>query len=392
MADLADLMVSNQASILIVDDHPENLLTLEAILGDLGHPLVRANSGEEALKRVLRQDFAVLLLDVQMSGMDGFETAALIKQRERSKHTPIIFITAINRSEAHVFRGYSVGAVDYLFKPLEPEILRAKVLAFVELYLKNQQVEQQARQIERMNRELRHQLETVNGLNANLELLNSEMESFSYSASHDLRAPLRSINGFSQALLEDYGDQLDTDGHDYLNRIQAACRKMAQLIDSLLKLSQLTREPMQTVTLDLSAQVHAAVRALGSTEADRVVTVMVEDGIIVRADENLLQLAVDNLVGNAWKFTRHQLEPKIEFGTLHRDGQRVYFVRDNGVGFDMKFADQMFSAFYRLHTESEFEGTGIGLATVQRIIHRHGGTLWAESIPDQGATFYFTLK
>ncbi|MEH2171716.1 sensor histidine kinase [Nostoc sp.] len=226
---------------------------------------------------------------------------------------------------------------------------------------------------------------------AQLEATNKEMEAFSYSVSHDLRAPLRSIDGFSQALLEDYADKLDALGQNYLQRVRAATQRMAQLIDDLLNLSRLTRSEMRYEKVDLSALVEAIATDLHKTQPERQVEFVIMPGLVANGDAHLLRIVLENLLGNAWKFTGKHQKARIEFGLLQQNDTDVYFVRDDGTGFDMAYVEKLFGAFQRLHAMTEFEGTGIGLATVQRIIHRHGGRVWAESAVEQGATFYFTL-
>lgn len=224
-----------------------------------------------------------------------------------------------------------------------------------------------------------------------LEAANKELEAFSYSVSHDLRAPLRSIDGFSQALLEDYTDKLDAEGKDHLQRVRAAAQRMGQLIDDLLNLSRVTRSEMHREPVDLSALVRTIVADLRKREPDRQVILVIAEGLVVKGDANLLRLVLENLLSNAWKFTGHRACARIEFGVIQRNGIPTYFVRDDGVGFDMAYVGKLFGAFQRLHDRSQFQGTGIGLVTVQRIIHRHGGHIWAEAAVEQGATFYFTV-
>ena len=250
--------------------------------------------------------------------------------------------------------------------------------------------EAQARadEISRLNAELEQR---VRERTAQLEATNKELESFSYSVSHDLRAPLRSIDGFSQALLEDYGDRLDEEGQDYLRRVRLASQRMAQLIDDLLNLSRLTRAEMRREMVDLSALAREIAAELRRSQRQREATFVIAGGLVAEGDGRLLRIALENLLGNAWKFTAGRPHARIEFGATTDHDRPVYFVRDNGAGFDMAYADKLFGAFQRLHAVTEFEGTGIGVATVQRIIHRHGGRIWAEGAVDQGATFYFTL-
>ncbi len=392
-----------KVNILLVDDRPENLDALESVLADLGQNLVRAASGREALRRVLQQDFAAILLDVQMPGMDGFETAEAIRERERSQHTPILFITAVGKSEPEVFKGYSVGAVDYVFKPFVAEILKAKVRVFVDLFQMRRQIEQQAAQLVAYTQQLE-------AANQQLEALNHELEAFSYSVSHDLRAPLRGMDGFSRILMDEFADQLNEKGRGYLQRIQTATERMGQLIDDLLQLSRVTRAEFHTGPVNLSEIARSIAADLRQSAPERHVEFVIPDGVTARGDARLLRAALDNLLGNAWKYTGKHETARIEFGSILDFGMRIsegdsastalpqsairnpiFFVKDDGAGFDMAYADKLFGPFQRLHSESEFSGTGIGLATVQRIIRRHGGRLWAEGEVEKGATFYFTL-
>jgi PAS domain S-box-containing protein len=221
-----------------------------------------------------------------------------------------------------------------------------------------------------------------------LELANKELESFSYSVSHDLRAPLRAIDGFSQALLEDYGDSFDERGRSYLDRVRRAAQRMADLIDALLKLAKVARATITTSRVDIAALSQGVVEDLRASEPDRPVEVVIQPDVYVGGDPNLIGAALQNLIGNAWKFTRRAAAPKIEVG---RNSAGEIFVRDNGAGFDMSYQNKLFGAFQRLHSTDEYEGTGIGLATVARIIHRHGGSIRAEGVVGAGATFYFTL-
>jgi PAS domain S-box-containing protein len=225
-----------------------------------------------------------------------------------------------------------------------------------------------------------------------LESVNHELEAFSYSVSHDLRAPLRAVDGFSRILLDEYADRLDDTGRDRLRRVRTAAQRMATLIDDLLKLSRITRSELKREDIDLSALAAEVIDELRNQEPNRVVQCTIQPGLIVWGDARLLRIVLDNLLGNAWKFTSKQPEAQIEFGMQMQDDEPVYFVRDNGAGFDMAYAEKLFGAFQRLHDTNEFSGTGIGLATAQRIIHKHGGRIWAESKVEQGAIFYFTLE
>ncbi|MFZ3137688.1 MAG: PAS domain S-box protein [Thermodesulfovibrionales bacterium] len=246
--------------------------------------------------------------------------------------------------------------------------------------------------------ELKQAEEEISELNAmlqrralELEAINKELEAFSYSVSHDLRAPLRSIDGFSQALLEDYFEKLDGEGRDYLQRIRRASQHMGQLIDDLLNLSRVARNEMHQDLVDLSELVRTIASDLQTARGDRIVKFIIEEGVMVKGDARLLTILLENLIGNAWKFTGKTSDSIIQFGVIQYEGKQAYFIRDNGAGFDMTYANKLFGAFQRLHTQAEFPGTGIGLAIVYRIVQRHGGKVWAEGEAGKGATFYFTL-
>lgn len=223
------------------------------------------------------------------------------------------------------------------------------------------------------------------------EAANRELEAFNYSVAHDLRAPLRGIDGFSQVLLEDYGNSLDVAGQNYLRRVREGAQRMSRLIDGLLALSRVARINIRSQRVDLSELARATAERLKESQPERVVEFVIEEGLAESGDGPLLGAVIENLLGNAWKFTRREASPRIEFGCVRQERHNAYFVRDNGAGFDMAYASKLFGVFQRLHTTTDFEGTGVGLATVQRIVNRHGGRVWAEGAVGQGASFYFTL-
>jgi len=363
-------MTAARPSVLLVDDVEANLIAMEGQLASLPCDLVRAGSGNEALRHLLRRDYAVMLLDVQMPQMDGYEVARHARNNPATRDVPIIFVTASHDSEENLLRGYGSGAVDYLFKPVNPRILRSKVQVFLDLCLGRWQLAS----------EIQAHKKTM-----------GELEAFNYSVSHDLRAPLRPLDGFSQALLEEYGDKLDDQAKDYLTRIRAAAQRMGQLIDDLLGLSQVRRARIARERVDLAALAEAIVGELRRNEPSRDVRFVAETDLEVSGDPRLLRIALENLLRNAWKFTHKKPGAVIELGKRTEPGRTVYLVRDNGAGFDPEYAERLFQPFRRLHSDAEFEGTGIGLAIVARIIEGHGGTIWAEASPDQGATFFFTL-
>jgi light-regulated signal transduction histidine kinase (bacteriophytochrome) len=247
--------------------------------------------------------------------------------------------------------------------------------------IERQQAEEQVRQL---NLDLQKR-------NAELSTINQELESFAYSVSHDLRAPLRSIDGFSQAILEDYYEQIDATGQDYLRRIRSATQRMGQLIDDLLSLSRVTRSDLKQELVDLSAIALAITSDLRQSAPDRDVQFVIQEGLRVSGDSHLLRVVLVNLLENAWKFTSRKPQARIEFGVVNDTGKKIYFIKDDGAGFDMAYSHKLFGAFQRLHSMADFPGNGIGLATIQRVIHRHGGRVWAEGAVGQGATFYFTL-
>ncbi len=249
----------------------------------------------------------------------------------------------------------------------------------------------QARLHERVRRQAQELEIRVRERTRELETANKELESFSYSVSHDLRGPLRGIDGFSELLSSEYRDKLDDNGQRYLGRIRASVQRMGELIDDLLLLSQVSRAELRREPVSISDVARAALAELRASEPGRKVRCEIQDRLVGQADRRLIRVVLDNLLGNAWKFTSKTTDPRIEFGAEQREGIPAYFVRDNGAGFDMAYVEKLFHPFQRLHHDSEFAGTGIGLATVRRIVGRHGGRVWAQGRVDGGATFFFTL-
>ncbi len=324
-----------RVGVLIVDDDATKRFALRTILSPLDEDIVEASSGADALRQLLRSEFAVVLLDVRMPIMDGFETAQLIRQRPRSEVTPIVFA------------------------PVVPAIMRAKVGVFVELYRAQQEL-----------RRYRTQLETlVEERTIALTAINRELEAFSYAVSHDLRAPLKQFDGLSKTLLENNGKLLD-------KRTTANLKKMREASERMMDVSALSGQ--------LIGELQAASPA-------RKVEVEIAPGVILSGDRRLVRILLANLINNAWKFSGSKKPARISVGSEVVEGETRVFVKDNGVGFDMIDSHRLFGAFQRLHSQSEFAGAGIGLATARRIVNRHGGRIWAEGAVGDGATFYFVI-
>jgi light-regulated signal transduction histidine kinase (bacteriophytochrome) len=354
----------------VIEDNAEMRRFLVECLGT-DYRVVTAANGRVGLARALELRPDLILTDLMMPELSGDQ---LVRELRGGAHpemdaTPIVLLTAKADEEVRVDL-LRAGASDYLMKPFSVEELSARVGNLVAARLATTRLERLAAQLEQTNREL---------------------ESFSYSVSHDLRAPLRRITGFNQLLLEDCKDQLDVRGQDYLARITDSTERMGLLIDDLLELSRAARGPLNLGRVDLSELARAAVEDLRRGDQERSVEIAIEEGLMAQGDARLLRIVLDNLLGNAWKYTRKTERPRVTFGAKTLQREICYFVGDNGVGFDPAYADRLFAPFQRLHSEQEFAGTGIGLATVQRIVHRHGGKVWAEAKEGEGATFYFYL-
>ncbi len=382
--------------ILAVDDSATYLNELGSALRGEGYDVVLARSGEEALDLLAVQPVDCVLLDLLMPGLGGQETCRRIKAAPVVRDIPLIMLTALE-DRAAMLDGLGAGADDFISKSSEFEVLKARVRA----QLRRKQFEDENRRIreELLRKELEaaearatRDLAQVRALLVDeLQRKNRELEAFSYSVSHDLRAPLRSIDGFSHALMQDYADRLDADGRDYLRRVRAGAQRMAELIDDLLQLSRVSRAEIRRQPVDLSVLARQIIEELRAHDPERTVAVHVQDGAVIHADGPLMRIVLENLLGNAWKFTSRAPVARIEFGVRDAPDGRVYFVRDTGAGFPMAYVDKLFAPFQRLHSENDFPGTGIGLATVQRVIDRHGGRVWAEGIVGSGATFFFTV-
>ncbi len=378
-------------NVLLVDDEARNLDVLESILDSPDYRLVRAKSADEALRALVDHEFAVIVLDIRLPGTSGYELAQIIKRRKRTQHIPIIFLTAYFQEDEHILKGYGAGAIDYLSKPCKPEVLRSKVGSFVDLFRTSHALQaeiQERRQAEQRIRELNEQLSQRV---AELAAANEELEAFNYSISHDLRAPLRQVVGFINLLVEAADGTLNDTAGEYLALIENSAATMGCLIDDLLAFSQLGRTEIHPAPLNLRNLLDQTLKTLEPAMQGRVIEWKIGALPEVHGDGAMIRQVLMNLIDNAIKFTRPRERAEIEIGSMVDLGMDVVFVLDNGVGFDPRYAERLFGVFQRLHSRNEFEGTGIGLAIVDRIVRRHGGRAWAESSPEHGAKVFFSL-
>ncbi len=510
--------MSDRQKILIVDDKKGNLVALERVLHDLDVEIIQVDCGNEALKATLNHDFALAILDVQMPEMDGYELAEYIRSEDKTKHLPMIFLSAVYSDESHVFKGYEAGGVDFVTKPYNPYYLISKVKVFLQLdkqkkellekieleksrnylesilmsvndsivvfslegkiktvnkaalslwgYKYEEMIGTEALQLfdsdiytswlyslrnheaspkktgcafhkiettivkknkvevpalisgsallnrsgaiqgavlvavditDRKKAELKiHKLneeleERVKERTHQLEISIKDMESFSYSVSHDLKTPLRAISGFTYALYEDYFEKLDDEGKGLIKIIVDNTRKMGEIIEDLLSFSRLGRKDVVKKSVDLTQIFVNSFNELKSLSPARKINLIITQLLPTSADASLIQHVITNLLTNAFKFTKLREEAEIEVGSFEKNQQTIYYVKDNGIGFDMKYADKLFSVFQRLYNSVDYEGSGVGLAIVYKVIYKHGGQVWTEAEENKGATFYFSL-
>ena len=494
-------MTWNTSRILAVDNEPTGVKLLKAILLPVGYEVLEAFSGQEALDTIAREHVDLVLLDIMMPGMDGFEVTRRIRKDETTRFVPVVLLTALNDTEDRV-TGIEAGCDDFISKPFDRNEILARVKMLVTMNYYRQQVEEKeqdaleysqsvlntvreplivldqdlkvvsasrsfyeffkvktvdtvgqliydlgnkqwdipklrelletilpqkasfdnyevehdfftigrrimllnARQIQRkmwkeriillaieditQRREIEKGLEKAR---AELEFANKGLESFSYTLSHDLRNPLTSIGGYAWILNLDYGEMIGPKGKVIIDGIISNTNKMTQLINDMLDLARINRTEMNCTTVNLTEMVTLLVKENQQRDPERKIEFVIAENLQVQGDENLLKLAVENLFNNAWKFTSKRAAARIEVGSKQKDNQTVYFIKDNGAGFDSKRAGKMFMPFQRFHASSDFQGTGVGLSIVQSVIQRHRGRIWAESIVDEGTTFFFTI-
>ena len=392
----------SQFKVLLVDDRDENLFALETILKNENYQLVKARSGKEALAFLLKDlDFHLIIMDVLMPGMNGFETAALIYSRDKLKNIPIIFLTAMD-IEGNIYKGYQAGAIDYISKPVIPELLKVKVRAFVELSEKNRELVRQEKKLRAANRKLEWEIGERKLSEAKVKALNEDLakkleqlqslDSFNYSISHDLMSPLNSITGLTGLLQTMYPEKFDKEVLEIVNHIMGSVDRMSKLIKDLLTFSRQANAEISKKEVSMNVMVKEVMEEISLTMPVADAQIVIHDLPSAYCDVNMLKQVWTNLISNAIKYSQKKPEPKVEIGAVEDSGELVYFVKDNGAGFNMAHYNKLFSIFQRLHSESEFNGTGIGLAVVKRIIERHDGKIWAESEIGKGSDFYFTLK
>ena len=368
-------MTSKAIKLLIVDDKPENLVALEELLKDPERVMMRAESGNQALRLLLQHDFAVVLLDVQMPGMDGFETATLMRGADATRSVPIIFLTAGDRTEERAFRGYEVGAVDFLYKPVNPQLLRSKVNVFVELHRRHHD-------LLRLNAALER---TTTALQAKV----ADLENVNRTLSHDLRAPLRSIRGFTKILAETMEGKLDAEAQRCMSRILAAGERMGRMLDDLYNLLKLSAAEDTFPVTDCEAVLRNTLEDVRRDLEEAGAEVSHGPLPSMRANPMLLGQILQNLITNAIKF-RGDRAPSIRVSAQRQDGAWRVAVEDNGIGIPPESHGRVFDLFDRLASDST-PGTGVGLALVKRAVEKHGGRIWIESRVNEGSCFYFTI-
>lgn len=408
-----NLLRKSDIKILLVDDREDNLYSIEAIFEKDNYTIVKANSGREALKVLLKeQDFSLILMDVQMPDLNGFDTATIIYERDKLKDIPIIFITAFGYDEDYIFKGYKTGGVDYIYKPLNPEVLRMKVSVFVELYRKNQQLLLHEKRLLAANRSLQKEIEERKSSeekirllneqlvqnNAHLKSVNEELDRFAYVASHDLQEPLRKILVFSDKIL--MKEKFDRESEKYFKKIIDSSKRMQILINDLLSLSRKSMSSSDFEEINLNIIVKDVIAELEVQIEKNNAHIHIDELPVIYAIPALMRQLFYNLINNAIKFRRKTVDPVISIksemikggsnGTVHGDYYRIT-ISDNGIGFDPKYSDEIFMVFKRLHSYHEFEGSGVGLSICKKIVEKHNGSIRADGRPGDGSTFTISL-
>ncbi len=406
-------MKNIEPRILLVDDREDNLLSLEVILEPGGFQFVKATSGRQALKILLSEfDFALILMDVNMPNLNGFETATLIYEREKLKHIPIIFITANDYGDENMFKGYQVGAIDFILKPIKPDVLRAKVGLLIDLYNKNRQLFEKERQLIESNRNLQIEIterkladEKVQQVNrkllenlSQLEKANEDLDRFAFMASHDLQEPLRKIRIFSDLLNSRYKDVLQDDTK-VVSHINKAAERMQTLISSILALSKASSEKPVFEKCNLNALLNEIMLNMEEELFENKITITIDPIPDLFVSPGLMRQLFQNLINNAIKYRRKDVNTVIKISAEPYDTSDgnpnsrncIILVEDNGIGFEQKYAEDIFVMLKQLHGRSEYQGTGIGLTLCRKIVELHNGTINARSKENEGATFIVSL-
>ncbi|MFL5764107.1 MAG: response regulator [Bacteroidia bacterium] len=400
--------------ILLVDDKENNLLAMESIFANDGYQLSFANSGKQALKILLKEsDFTLILMDVEMPEINGFETATMIYQREKLRHIPIIFITAHSYGDENIVKGYKAGAVHYIYKPIQPDLLRAKVSVFVDLFRKNHLLLAQEQRLKAINKNLEMEIrerkaseEKVIELNKQLlknidqlESTNKELDQFAFIASHDLQEPLRKIRTFSDRIAMKYSAQISEEGKLYIDKMQAACERMQNLINDILSFSKIAVSKNDLVLTDMNTIIEEVISDLDAQIQEKNAKINIEKLPPLHVYPSIIKPLFQNLINNSLKYSKKGLNPVIDISAKiepPKDPQsgngfcRIN-IRDNGIGFEQQYAEQIFTMFKRLHGNSEYDGTGIGLAICKKIVDQHQGYISARSIVNEGSTFTVTF-
>ena len=417
------IIVNNKPEIklLLVDDREDNLFSIETILQRDGYTIRKANSGRAALKALLKeQDFTLILMDVQMPDLNGFETATLIYEREKLRHIPIIFITAHDHSDENIFKGYQMGGVDYIYKPVNPDLLRVKVAVFVELYNKTHQLMAQEQRLKAVNQNLQSEIQErtlseqkVNLLNQQLmenilqlKATNEELDRFAYVASHDLQEPLRKIMIFGDRLANKYNEVLGDDAKEYLERMRKASERMQLLINNILDFSKFSAASQSFEQTNLNRLVDEVLSDLEVEIERKKAVINVDELPSLSVIPGQFRQLIQNLLSNSLKFSKQGVAPqinvyseKVKGGELVTTGTNInpneeycrIYIEDNGIGFDEEYAEKIFVIFQRLHSNHLFEGTGIGLSICKKIVEKHNGLMSASSVPEKGSVFSIVL-
>jgi two-component system sensor histidine kinase/response regulator len=367
---LAPVAADVRPNILIVDDRRENLLATEKVLRHLDAGIFKAMSGNEALSLMLRHKFAVVLLDVQMPEMDGFETAMLMQENEEMRGTPIIFVTAISKEEKYASQAAAIGAVDYIFKPINPDILKSKTKVYLDIYVQREQILK---------------------LNAGLRQSNEELERFAYICSHDMQEPVRMMSSYAELLEQKYADRLDEKGRKYVDFIAASARHLSAMIKDILNFSRVGRDEIKLEKVDCNEVARDVLREFERIIEEKKAKVACETLPVLRSSPTLIRILFQNLIGNALKFQDGSRAPQVRIAAERKGEAWQFSVADNGIGIDPNQKHRVFAIFQRLQRKDQFPGTGIGLSTCSKFIALCGGRIWFDSTPGQGTTFFFTL-